>query len=101
MYCLDAAPEYGVNDGRVIILENIRQKCIHLISYDKFGNMASQKTKYWDYMHYFFNDCMKATPPRFNIECSTEVMTKVKINDKEINNCIKESFGFGIKNYII
>ena len=91
MYCLDSEPQYGISDARVIILENIRQKCIHLISYDTEVDNKEKKMKYWDYMENFYKDCLLSN--KFNSACANETMLKANIKIKEVDDCIIESFG--------
>jgi len=87
VYCLEPVPKFGISDGRNIIAENIRQKCIYTFAY---GNNAREK--YWDYMSNFYDDCMDGKTDKFNYECSHEVMKKVFLDSEVIDKCVLDSF---------
>lgn len=108
VYCAD--PDYRLtSDGRVILQENLRQKCIYFNSYDKNDkNKITNKMQYWDYMDNFYEDCFKpslldnsSTGSKFNSECSRRVMSKTGIDIPTINSCIVKSFNTSIIIFII
>ena len=94
-------PSLNITDARKVILENIRQKCIYLDAYNLTGepNIKSNKYTYWDYMDYFYNDCIKSNPPKFSYECSEASMIKANINNTKIEECILDSFNLSILIY--
>lgn len=86
-YC-NIPEKFGVKDGRVILKENIRQKCVYKYSYvDK-----NQTNYYWDYMIDFYQRCLNVTTPTFNDACANLALKSVKIPNEEINKCMKSGF---------
>jgi len=71
------------------MIENVRQICIYNYAY---LSLNKPKIPYWDYMNFFYTDCMKANPPKFNENCAKESMIKAKIDHIEIGQCIVKSF---------
>lgn len=73
LYCATPKYDIGVTDGRDILNENIRQKCIYLISNGIFKNSFLQqnldKSLYWNYMETFYDKCLNQTIPQFNNKC--------------------------------
>ena len=90
VYCLfpvNVVDKYKITDARLIILENLRQKCIYL---------KSATSTYLDYMQFYYTNCLLSKIPKFNKECSNEVMELLKINVKNIEACIVNSFYMGM-----
>jgi hypothetical protein len=85
-YC--AIPgKFGVTDGREIVYEAIKQKCIFKVSNEFNDHLA-----YWRYVKEFYIDCLIQNPPKFNRECSAIVMKKIGIDSSAINKCVHDSF---------
>lgn len=85
-YC--AYPRYDMNitDGRQILHENIRQKCI-------FNNVIgphSDKTYYWQYMIAFYDECIEKLD--FTEKCSYKVIESTGIGRVPIENCVQQSY---------
>lgn len=81
-YCSFPRYDIGIVDGKDIIMEDIRQKCMWKTDYNKF----------WDYMNNFYDKCVNYTS-NFNINCSNEVADLVGIDKNNIDKCITDSFG--------
>ena len=85
-------------NGRDILEENIRQKCIFDLSRkdDKLVNykQAFYGEAYFNYMRNFEETCLNKdkSKPKFNKECSEEVSRKLELNIESINKCYTESF---------
>ena len=87
LYCLK--PEnLGINDGSLIVLESIKQKCIYKFVYEK---KAIPKELFWNYMTKFYEKCI-LEKKNFNQKCSNNVMDLVQLDKKEIDRCIFDSF---------
>ena len=92
-------PRYdlGVMDGRDIIIEDIRQKCIYNIANEnyksqKFSQLNNTKKIYFEYMINFFDKCLNRTEKRFNYYCSKEVMQELRINHDLVLECVSSSY---------
>lgn len=86
-YCADPG-NFGTTDGLQILREALRQKCIFLLSDQEGG----YKKQYWDYMLYFYDQCLNITKPTFNAECGALVMEMLDFDQAAVNACIGESF---------
>lgn len=93
-YCISPKYEIGADDGREILLEDIRQKCIYLHSYNKEGN----KNLYWDYMINFEKNCIDKS--KFNRECSYNVIDQIGFPIKKLTECLTKSFSVSKENDI-
>lgn len=71
-----ATPNHAlqIDNGRRVLLENIRETCI----YQEFG----QET-YWNYMNQFNLLCFDTKNPLFNEECAMNVFKKVQANEND------------------
>ena len=69
----------------IVLIEDLRQKCIYL----KYGN--KDINYYFDYMNCFYQDCY--LNEEFNIDCSNNCLDKINIKSKTIEKCVAESFG--------
>lgn len=83
-----AMPRYdlGAKDGRIIVKENIRQKCI----YNSYFKDKPQAQEYWNYMGNFYSGCI--AKKNFTEECSAQVISDSKIDSLKIDECISSSF---------
>lgn len=114
LYC--ALPRYdlGIVNGRNIIIENIRQKCIFNISKKKFisenyklteANLLSRNSLYFDYMANFKENCINKTSNldknsenndenenNFDTKCANKVLKIIGLNTKLVDECIKASY---------
>jgi hypothetical protein len=80
-----AYPRYDLNvdDGKEILFEDMRQKCIYNVTQN---NENSDVETYWNYMTNFFDLCLNKS--KFNFECSQEVADLVGIDQKEEKECL-------------
>lgn len=92
-------PRYdlGVIDGRDIIIEDIRQKCIYNIANgfyksEKLSQTNNTKKIYFEYMISFFDKCLNRNEKRFNYYCSKEVMQDLRINADLVLECVSSSY---------
>ena len=78
----------GIDDGRVIVYENLRQKCIY-----KQGKIANS-TVFFDYMVSFYDNCLNLpeNSTQFNEKCSNDTMDRIGINKSDIYTCLNNSF---------
>ena len=86
-YCITPG-KFNTNDGRVIIYENLKQKCIFNYAYKETNN----RNMYWDYMFAFYRKCLNISEPTFNAECSAMASLEVGLPNDMINKCIGNSF---------
>ena len=92
-YCADPNPTYGIKDGREIINENIKQKCVY-----NYLNAINAKTDkkdhlmYIKFMNLFYSKCMSSTSFRFDGNCHNEVLRELGIPEDNINKCYLDSF---------
>ena len=78
-YCSTDNTDLNILNPRLILLENIRQSCI----YNEFGI-----DKYWNYMIFFNQNCLKIGNINFSEECSSKIILKNNLNLKKINSCM-------------
>lgn len=81
-FCGGYNPDLKVENSKLVLLENIRQKCI----FKKFG-----LDTYWQYMKNFSKTCADLELPLFNTKCSKDVMILLKIEETKVEKCMKES----------
>lgn len=82
-YCApDPDLDSGPRTGREIVIENLRQICLHKFLTGK-GNVAL----WWDYIAEFKN-CQGT---EFNTKCSDKVLSKIGVKSSVIQKCIEES----------
>lgn len=112
--CLDNDPRFCAEDpdgagdvtGTDVLMEDVRQLCIHqkykvaqrpmdLTPTTGLQGLVSAGTveyvaKYWDYMEKFLDRCpLSGTgSDRFGEDCSEKVMKEVGIDSKEIQKCV-------------
>ena len=85
-YC-NSPGKFNTNNGRLIVNENIKQKCLY-----KWAQNNNNMMLYWDYMINFFNLCLDIDDPKFNPECSAIASLQLNIPNDQINKCISDSF---------
>ena len=78
-YCSTDNNDLNILNPRLILLENIRQSCI----YNEFGI-----DKYWNYMIFFNENCLKIGNINFSEECSSKSISKNNLNLKKIDTCM-------------
>ena len=77
-YCMQKN-KLGIKDGRVIVKEDIRQKCVYAVG-----------DNYMKYMKVFYKECVCSG--MFNEECAENVMDREGIRKGDVNKCISDSF---------
>lgn len=85
-YCAYPRYDLAVTDGRQILHENIRQKCVYNFAYGKGAN----QTMYWAYMINFYEKCIKRLD--FHDACSFKMIEEVGIGRVTIENCVQNSY---------
>jgi hypothetical protein len=85
-YC-NQPGNFQLKDGRAVVYENIRQKCIF-----KYANENRDPDLYWNYMDSFFGKCLDRSDPNFSQECAALVTLDLGVKDDAINLCIKNSW---------
>lgn len=73
-------------NGRVEIIENLYQKCIHLYY------PLEESTIYFDYMKEFRDKCYKLLFYEGLNKCRESIFEKLKISKESIEECLKSSF---------
>ncbi|OMJ73183.1 hypothetical protein SteCoe_28189 [Stentor coeruleus] len=82
-YCApDPDLDSGPRTGREIVIENLRQLCLH-----KYLTEKKNVGLWWDYIAEFKN--CKGTD--FNAKCSDKVLSKIGVKSSIIEKCIEES----------
>jgi len=82
---------YQIDNGRKILLENIRETCI----YQEFGLEV-----YWNYMIQFNILCFDMKAPLFNEECAMNVFKKIEINENDyilLKRCMNQQIQYESK----
>jgi len=70
--------------GREIILEDLRQKCIYMKSYEDLRD----RSIWWDYMKYVHQNCYNF----INEDCSRAAHKKLGMEFAETQKCVNSSF---------
>ena len=89
LYCI--RPSSDINDGALIALESIKQKCIYKFSYEN-NNIDKQYSKeiFWNYMKKIYSKCISTKT--YNQVCSDKVINSLGIPIELIGQCVKDSF---------
>ena len=74
--------ELQITNGRLMVLENLRQECIF--------NKQSLST-YWNYMVSFSEKCASRTSTNFNTKCAESVMSELSIGKSDIEKCMLDA----------
>ena len=87
-YCYFPKVTTIINDGQAIIMEDLRQKCVH--------NLALENENIFMYLNYlksFHSECLiKGDKPQFNENCAKKVLKFLDYSSLEIDSCIANSF---------
>lgn len=99
LYCSSPRYDLSVSDGRDILTEDIRQKCIYLISKGKFESkllelrdLKYDESYYWSYMENFFEGCLNRTVKIFHYYCAMSALEKTGLNKDLVNECSYRSY---------
>jgi hypothetical protein len=103
LYC--ALPRYdiGILNGKNILIENIRQKCIFNIIKNKYNstkyklteeNLKEKNLIYFNYMTNFRENCINKTDSenKFDTECANKVLKIIGLNTDFVEECIEDSY---------
>ena len=85
LYCI--RPSSEINDGALIALESIKQKCIYKFTYEN-KDISNSKELFWNYMKKLYLKCI--ITKNYNQICSDNIATGLK--EEQIEQCIKDSF---------
>ena len=88
LYCYFPKKSTIVQDGELIILENLIQKCVYKESF-----IRKDIYIYFKYMEYFYNNCININKPDFSEKCSNNTLKYIGLNESNIYKCIANSFG--------
>jgi hypothetical protein len=80
-FCVKPKPELGISQGKEILYEDMRQKCIYTVTKDN---------KYWDYMNQFYENCLNKT--EFTFSCSKAMLEEVDIDLGKEKDCLLEAY---------
>ena len=83
-YCGGINNDLNITNSRLVLLENLRQKCIF-----EEENIEI----YWKYMIKFSDVCADINMPTFNKKCSYQVMKLAKVNTKKNELCMNKAIG--------
>ena len=86
-YCYFPKETTITKDGQAIIMEDIRQKCLYDIS--KNDNNVNN---YFNYINYFHSECLNKNSPKFNDNCSKNVLRSLGYSIRDIESCIANSY---------
>jgi hypothetical protein len=88
-YCYFPKETTIIKDGKQIILENLRQKCIYNISM-KNKNL----NVYFNYIRTFYTQCLiKEKIPDFSDKCAKNSLSYLGYSVEEVDRCMADSFG--------
>ncbi len=71
-------PETASIDGKMVIMESLRQKCVYKIGI----------SLYFQYMNHFYSQCVE----KFTQECSDAILYKIGGDSNNIAKCVSNSF---------
>ena len=92
-YCYFPKETTITQDGRAILMESLRQKCMY------FKSLEKKKIKYYyDYMDDFYKNCLLMHTPRFNDRCSKQNLDSRGFGIDFLDDCVADSFG--VKNLL-
>ncbi len=98
-YCASPRYDLGVENGKDILLEDIRQKCLFNLSYN-----STDKDESYMFMKYlisYYDNCLTTLPPTFNYKCAYERLEEIGYDKTKIENCITKSFNVDKQNDLI
>ena len=87
-YCYFPKETTVEKNGRNIVIEDVRQKCMYNLSVNK-----NKISNYFKYMNSFYENCLNVeNNKRINEECSQIALVNAGFTQDYLNNCVKESF---------
>ena len=86
-YCYFPSETTITQDGQSILMESLRQKCMY------YKTMKDKQIKYYyQYMDYFYKNCLIAPTPRFNDRCSKQNLDIMGYSVDYLDECVADSF---------
>ena len=86
-YCYFPKETTITKDGQAIIMEDIRQKCLYDISKNE-----KNLNNFFNYINYFHSECLTKNNPKFNDNCSKNVLKSLGYSIRDIESCIANSY---------
>lgn len=86
-YCGVVPNDLNITDGRLIVFEDLRQKCVY-----NLGKKADKKLLFFTYMVKFYDLCILSSPVKFDQACANSVLESLGLDTKFIQTCIEDSF---------
>eukprot|EP00438_Fugacium_kawagutii_P005602 Skav201431 [mRNA] locus=scaffold201:281514:282956:- [translate_table: standard] len=112
-YCAEDPDGSGSVTGYLVLMEDVRQLCIHdlytqsmdqRISHQRgphfLGEPALFAREWWQYVTHFLDECPldgKTDGKRFGEECSKRVMRKFNINVEKVEACVAQNKEFKLQ----
>jgi len=86
-YCYFPKETTIIQDGQRILMESLRQKCMY------FKSMKVKNIKYYyQYMDYFYKNCLLSPTARFNDRCSKQNLDIMGYSIDYLDECVADSF---------
>ncbi len=85
-YCYFPKETTIQQDGVIILIESIRQKCFYTMNKKK-------PERYIDYMNKFYEHCINIEQPRLNENCEKETLRELGYEKTYLDLCLAKSFG--------
>lgn len=87
-YCYFPKETTITQNGQEILYESLRQKCMY------FKSLEIEKIKYYyQYMDYFYKNCLLVSIPKFNDRCSKQNLDIMGFGVDYLDECFADSFG--------
>ena len=87
-YCYFPKETTITQDGQSILFESLRQKCMF------YKSTEIKKMKYYyQYLDYFYKNCLIVPTPRFNDRCSKQNLDIMGYDVDYLDDCVADSFG--------
>jgi len=86
-FCGIVPNDVNVTDGKVIVFEDLRQKCVY-----EYGKKNNRNLLYFEYMVKFYDACIQVAPAQFNEICANKVLKSQGLEPTDIQKCITDSF---------
>ena len=99
-FCASPKYELGVIEGRIILLEDIREKCVYNMAYNTTDDTTSPNL-YWEYMSSFYDTCINIDTPKFDHECAYDVADAIGIGSSQVKDCMAKSFSVSDYNELL
>lgn len=97
-YCASPRYDLGVQNGKDILLEDIRQKCLYNLSFNKTDD---DSLTYMKYIQGFFDRCINVPNPKFNYQCAYETLDFIGYDVDKVKDCIVQSFNVDKENALM